>query len=392
MASSNKKKILIYIRYYLPGYRSGGPVLSISNMVKALNHEYDFYIVCLSHDYGEDNPYDNVSGSFWKEYEGAKVLHLDRRQVPFASILKNVRRLKPDIVYFNSLLDPFFTFSQLWYYRTKKIKIIIAPRGELTPGALSLSTLRKKIYIYIFKKIYLSKKIVWHSTTEKELKQIMLNIGVDSSHVYTADNIPFFEERRFNQVNKEPGKLKIIFLSRVSPVKNLMYALDALKSCKSNIAFDIYGEIGDKNYWYQCERKIHSLPKNITVSYCGSISHDIVSETLSGYHLFFLPTLGENFGHAIFEALSVGIPVLISDQTPWTDVVNMSNYSAIPLNNQRQYTVFIEHLSMMENSDFINLKSHALEVFKKHIDSNNYTSPYVDLFSILNSSDKCITQ
>ncbi len=33
--------------------------------------------------------------------------------------------------------------------------------------------------------------------------------------------------------------------------------------------------------------------------------------------LFLLPTAGENFGHAIFEALSSGVPALISDQTPW---------------------------------------------------------------------------
>jgi glycosyltransferase involved in cell wall biosynthesis len=30
-----------------------------------------------------------------------------------------------------------------------------------------------------------------------------------------------------------------------------------------------------------------------------------------------LPTLGENFGHGIIEALGTGRPVIISDQTPW---------------------------------------------------------------------------
>jgi len=382
MAGKSKKKILIYIRYYLPGFRSGGPVRSISNMVKTLNHKYDFYIVCLSYDYGENKRYENVSGSFWKEHEGARILHLDRYQVPFASILKSVRRLRPDIVYFNSFLDPLFTFLQLWYYLTKKIKIIIAPRGELTPGSLSLSRFKKNTYIYIFKKIYLSKKIFWHSTNEEEFKQIMLNIGVDRRYVCTADNIPFFEEQRFNQVNKEPNKLKIIFLSRVTPVKNLLYALNTLKYCKSNIAFDIYGEIGDKNYWYQCSRKIHSLPSNISVNYCGTVSPDKVYETLSRYHLFFLPTLGENFGHAIFEALSVGLPVLISDQTPWTDLVNKSNYAAISLHKQESYAAFIERLSKMKNSDFINLKSCAFELFKEYVDSNNFISDYEDMFSI----------
>ncbi len=38
------------------------------------------------------------------------------------------------------------------------------------------------------------------------------------------------------------------------------------------------------------------------------------------HHILALPTQGENFGHAIFEALSEGKPVLISDQTPWRNL------------------------------------------------------------------------
>ena len=106
----------------------------------------------------------------------------------------------------------------------------------------------------------------------------------------------------------------------------------------------------------------------------------MVHQTLSDYHLFFLPTLGENFGHAIFEALSVGVPVLISDQTPWTDVVNNSNYAAISLNNKEKYVAFIKHLSKMDKDELINLKNHAAKVFKKYIGSDNYITSYNELF------------
>ena len=41
------------------------------------------------------------------------------------------------------------------------------------------------------------------------------------------------------------------------------------------------------------------------------------SKRIARSDVFLLPTGGENFGHAIFEALSCGVPVLISDQTPW---------------------------------------------------------------------------
>ncbi|MGG2383212.1 hypothetical protein, partial [Salmonella enterica] len=38
------------------------------------------------------------------------------------------------------------------------------------------------------------------------------------------------------------------------------------------------------------------------------------------YDAMILLTRGENFGHAIFESFSVGVPVIISHFTPWHDL------------------------------------------------------------------------
>ena len=379
----HKKKILIYVRYYLPGYGSGGPVISILNMVKALSHCYEFYIVCLSNDFGEKKVYKNVSGLSWKNFGGAKVLHLDKYKSPFACSLDIVQKLEPEIVYFNSFLDPFFTFIPLLHYQKREIKVIIAPRGELTPGALSLTALKKKLYIYIFMKTFILNKITWHASTENELNQISSNIGINPKKISVAKDIAFFDksQSKFIQSFKEYNKLKIVFLARITPVKNLMYILDVLKFCDSDIVFDIYGAVDEKKYWDQCKKKINSLPKTISVNYLGLISNELVIQTLSEYHLFFLPTLGENFGHSIFEALSVGLPVLISDQTLWTEIVNNCNYAAIPLKDQRKYVDFIKHLSKMDNDEFIDLNSYAAKVFNEYMSSSNQTTPYNELFS-----------
>ena len=44
-----------------------------------------------------------------------------------------------------------------------------------------------------------------------------------------------------------------------------------------------------------------------------------------------MPTLGENYGHAIFEAMTTGVPVMISDQTPWRNLEQMKVGWDIPL-------------------------------------------------------------
>lgn len=103
-------------------------------------------------------------------------------------------------------------------------------------------------------------------------------------------------------------------------MKNLDFALQALARAKTDLVFTIFGPKSDPNYWSKCESIISTLPTHIRVSYAGELLPGNVRVTLSKHDLFLFPTRGENYGHVIHEALGAGLPVLISDQTPWSDV------------------------------------------------------------------------
>jgi glycosyltransferase involved in cell wall biosynthesis len=62
------------------------------------------------------------------------------------------------------------------------------------------------------------------------------------------------------------------------------------------------------------------MPLNISVNYKGVADNAKVIDIISNYDLFFLPTLGENYGHVIVESFCAGTPVLISDRTPWRNL------------------------------------------------------------------------
>src|SRR5208283_1031370 len=116
---------------------------------------------------------------------------------------------------------------------------------------------------------------------------------------------------------KAPGSLRLISLSRVSPKKNLLGALGMLRGVTGEVEFDIYGPAEDPDYWTKCAAAIHALPRNIRVRMHPAVNHFEVARLFSQYHLFYCPTLGENYGHVISEALAAGCPALISDRTPW---------------------------------------------------------------------------
>jgi len=174
--------------------------------------------------------------------------------------------------------------------------------------------------------------------------------------------------------------LSVVFLSRISPVKNLGYFLDILNGCNLRIKFDIYGPIGDQSYWVSCTKKIKKLPENIELNYLGAVPHERVMATISEYNLFVLPTLGENFGHVIIEALTLGIPVLLSDRTPWTSIVNNSGYAAISLVYKEKYLEFLEYLYRMSSDDYACFRKKAFKALDVYLKDADQTNRYITLF------------
>ena len=52
-----KIRILIFIDWFLPAYKAGGPIRSIANLVDNLHADFDFYIVTGDRDLGDKNPF-----------------------------------------------------------------------------------------------------------------------------------------------------------------------------------------------------------------------------------------------------------------------------------------------------------------------------------------------
>jgi glycosyltransferase involved in cell wall biosynthesis len=112
--------------------------------------------------------------------------------------------------------------------------------------------------------------------------------------------------------------LRAVSLSRLSPKKGVETLLEGLRSVTLPVSLDIVGPAEDPDYYERCRRIAEQMPSNVQVRFLGAKSHEEVRETLAAYDLMACPTKGENFGHVIAEALSVGCPVMCADVTPWT--------------------------------------------------------------------------
>ena len=79
--------------------------------------------------------------------------------------------------------------------------------------------------------------------------------------------------------------------------------------------------MSDDEYWRRCQQLANeSLPAG-TLRYMGPYQPENSQAIFSESTVFLFPTRGENFGHVVAEALSVGCPVVITPTTPWTKLV-----------------------------------------------------------------------
>jgi glycosyltransferase involved in cell wall biosynthesis len=318
---------LMICRSFYPAYKSGGPVRSLTNLVEALD-SLCFDVITSDRDLGDETSFLNVNLNSWNnKYLNSRIFYLTPKFSLLFNLKKLFKRNKYNILYLNSFFDYKFSIKFLILSKLGLVKaqiVILAPRGELSLGAMSLKPIKKKLYLTIFKYLRLHKNITFQFTSKEEAYESQSYLGkVNYKIVPNMHEVP----PEYCPSLKVTGEANMIFLSRISPKKNLLTIINSLKTInKGIINFSIVGAIDDEKYWAKCKELIKNLPKNIKVSFLGPLEREKVKLELKKSQVFFLPTLNENYGHAIVEAMMHSNMVILSNQTPWNEVSNYGGF------------------------------------------------------------------
>ena len=249
----------------------------------------------------------------------------------------------------------------------------------LTASAISQKKWKKKIFLSLFARSNISKKIIFHATCRQEEEDIKVYFG-QQVQVYLIEEIPNIY-RNWNKRHKQPNQLNCVFISRIHLIKNLLYAINIVgKTPGCSVLFDIYGPIEDQKYFNKCKEAASLADPHIQINFKGPIAHANIFNVLQNYHVFFLPTQGENFGHVIFEALSSGCVLLISDKTPWTDLKEKNAGWALPLNDNRPFADKLRQLCSMNEEQYNEKSKAAFQYAEDYLSKTNLKSRYLSLF------------
>ena len=305
-------KLVICYSYFLPAYKAGGPIQSIANLIRNLHADFNIYVLTSNAEFGGQDL--EIEPNQWLDFEQnkAKVMYLSRENQSFFSIKKILKQLQPDKLFVNGIYSIPFTWIPALLYPAKTI---VHVRGMLHPGALNQKSLKKRLFLAGVKSLGLHSKVTFCVSDETEAQHTKTVFG-EKVKVQIAQNFP----ASFNvltALHKEVGEIKLVSIALISPMKNHALVLETLQHIKARIVWDIYGPIKDHKYWEYCKQLLQLLPSNCIVTYKGELNPTQVYNTLQNYHVFILPSESENFGHALYEAMIAGKPIMTSCNTPW---------------------------------------------------------------------------
>lgn len=382
---SKPSTILIFTDWYEPGYRAGGPIQSVFNLAKLLSNNYEVKVVTRVTDYASTQPYANIVANTWTTLgHQHNVLYLSADNINIKTIRNLCKEHRGDILFINGLFSFYFSILPLFFANFYGAsKIFVAVRGMLHQSALKVKPLKKQLFLAFARGFGLYRSATLLSTSLFENEEIVKTLG--RTKIKTAPNIPMLPDANFDftkkQFKSENGALRLLFLGRISPEKNPVMLLKALKHTKTQTIVKFAGAGIDETYQQIFETELLSMPKHIEASCLKELPHHEILALFDQTDIMILPSHGENFGHAIFESLAYATPVIIGSNTPWKDMKDEKAGIEINPNSVESISEAIHYFDTMDINNYREWQFGALNKALTYMAKNDFEKIYSTIFS-----------
>ena len=210
---------------------------------------------------------------------------------------------------------------------------VVSLRGMLDDWAMNQKSIKKRLYLACGGRRFLEGAASVHCTAEYERVQSQARFGRARSAVVPnlVDLRPYLEAPDPTLAKAEwaaVGRrgLKVLFLSRLHPGKGVDMLIDAvaeMRRRKLEVQLIIAGN-GDEDYEKSLRARAAAAGIEKDVTWTGFISGDVKLSLFAAADVFALPTMQENFGFVMFEAMAAGTPVVTTNLVDTRDEISDS--------------------------------------------------------------------
>lgn len=356
-----------------------GPTNQLSYIIKNLDRKiFEPYILTLS-----PEPVDTLKKRFEALDVNISSLNLSRIQgMLFAKqkVKEYLSNLKPDIVHTSGLRADELSISVI-----KDVKCLSTLRNypfedyPMKFGKIKGEWMAKK-HLKAIKRMTLP--ITCSNTLQKifadlhSIKTVPIQNGVDTTKFL---NISEVEKKNIRERLQLPAEEKI-FIS----VGSLIDRKDPQTVIESFITANMKKEIlvllGDGSKLEELREK-YKEKQNIIFK--GSV--DNVQEYLRCADYFISASLSEGLPNTVLEALSTGLPVILSDIEQHREILSY-DMNAGQLAEAGNVSSFVNSINLIRNSDYDEMKKSAINIIKNHLDAKIMSNKYQEIYKELVTS------
>jgi glycosyltransferase involved in cell wall biosynthesis len=198
-----------------------------------------------------------------------------------------------------------------------KLPLVHSPRGMLTLQQMGYRALKKRLAWLLYQKKDLESARVVHVTAENEADDLRaLGYTGPLAVIPNGVDIPPWVEKE----TSSPGFRTALFFSRIHPKKGLPNLVEAWARVRpAGWRMRIVGPDLD-GHRAQVEALVREKGLEDVFRFEDPVYGEARWDLLRAADLFILPTLSENFGIAVPEALACGVPVITTEGAPWAGI------------------------------------------------------------------------
>ena len=226
-----------------------------------------------------------------------------------------------DVLHLHGLWDPLPCMAARIARKHRK-PYVVSLHGMLLERSIAHHHLRKRLFLAALGNRVLRGATALHFTTQAELDQavpllptgperVVIPLTIESG---LLDNQPDANRWRQHFPELPDSWPRLLFLSRIHPVKNLPSLIAAIPTLAEEFPGVHLAVAGGGEASYV--RKMRQLAGSSTVSgriiFCGPVSGAAKASLICSSAIIAIPSFHENFGLAVAEGLACSVPTLVT--------------------------------------------------------------------------------
>ncbi len=351
--------ILVLTSTYYPYVSIGGPVFTNHNLYNILKLRDNILVITTT--YGN-----NYGAKILSSNKNFKIIYCNNLfnfQFSFKYIyimIKNI--INARYIHAHGPYS-FFIFPLLIANIFYRKNIYLFLHGTALSKNINIYRLDKFIFFILIKFLSFSKVNLIYNSNYEYLNSIDLIKSLKFKIIPHTLPIPNFKYKK-NHVNR------VVFVGRITPIKRVDILIDAINYINSfrinNLHLDIIGD-GDTGYINYLKAKGGG-----NINFTGQLNGDDKNSAILNSDFLILPSYRENFGNVVIEALSLGIPALVTDESPWR-ILNITNSGGTF--DGSLYDLIFQIINIY-NKDYSSLSNNARSVFLEYFSNEKIYEYY----------------